>query len=54
MDKKDSESGGGRPRNEENGRYQINEKHENGVDAIPDPDAGLSAEEKAAIVRITN
>ena len=53
MDKNDSESGKSHPGEEEK-RIETQAQHENGLQALPDPDAALSAEERAQIVSIGN
>lgn len=51
MDNKDSESGQSQQAEDEK-RIETQARHENELSALADPDAGLSPEERAQIVRI--
>ena len=51
MEKADSDSAKSPPRDDEKTVGVGNNNGRNGLDAMPDPDAGLSDEERAKIVR---
>lgn len=54
MEKKDSDSGNSPPREDEKvADGDLDTKRQDQLDSLPDPDAGLSDEERAKIVSIT-